>query len=156
VDVWELVAREQIRDAIHAYAYAGDRLMVDEMAAVFLPDGVLEIARESARYSGRAEISARLSLGMGDSSEEARSRAKKQQRATGKVVIRRHLVTNIRFEELSQGSAVVSSYFTVVTHDGLDHFGRYRDAFVSSQGQWFIGHRLVTRDWQRAAEIGSS
>jgi len=151
MDVWELAARESIRDVIHAYAYAGDRLLVDEMAGVFLPDGVLEIAKEGKQYSGRGEIATRLGLGMGTSSDQARSRAQERHRAAGTVVIRRHLVTNIRFEEVSEGDAVVSSYFTVVTHDGLDHFGRYRDSFVSSQGQWFIRHRLVTRDWQRPA-----
>ena len=44
---------------------------------------------------------------------------------------------------------MVSSYFTVLTQDGLDHFGRYRDSFVHLEGRWFIRHRVVTREWPR-------
>ena len=42
----------------------------------------------------------------------------------------RHNLANIRFTELTPHRAAVSSYFTVFTEIGLDHYGRYRDALV--------------------------
>jgi len=35
----------------------------------------------------------------------------------------------------------------VVTHIGLDHFGRYRDTLVPDGGTWLIRHRKVSTDW---------
>ena len=59
----------------------------------------------------------------------------------------RHNVANVLFTELTPDQAHVSSYFTVVTHIGLDHFGRYRDAFVPDGDTWLIKHRKVSTDW---------
>lgn len=46
----------------------------------------------------------------------------------------RHNVSNVLFTELRPGEARVRSYFTVVTHIGLDHCGRYRDLLVPDGG----------------------
>ena len=59
----------------------------------------------------------------------------------------RHNVANVLFTELTPDQAHVSSYFTVVTHIGLDHFGRYRDILVPDGGTWLIKHRKVSTDW---------
>ena len=93
MELWELVARESIRDVILAYAYRGDRLLVDEMAELFSDDGVLEVTREATSYIGRAEIAARLGHGRGTSTRAARAHAHEHQQAVGIVVVRRHVVT---------------------------------------------------------------
>jgi hypothetical protein len=59
----------------------------------------------------------------------------------------RHNVANELFTGLTPEQAHVSSYFTVLTHIGLDHFGRYRDTLVPDGGTWLIKHRKVTTDW---------
>ena len=59
----------------------------------------------------------------------------------------RHTLTNIRFTELTAERAQVSSYFTVFTEIGLDHYGRYRDVFVPVGDSWLIAHRFVATDW---------
>jgi hypothetical protein len=51
------------------------------------------------------------------------------------------------FDEVTRDHAQVSCYFTVVTHVGLDHFGRYRDILVPDGGIWRIRHRKVSTDW---------
>jgi hypothetical protein len=48
---------------------------------------------------------------------------------------------------VSKDHAQVSSYFTVVTHIGLDHVGRYRDTVVPDGDTWRIKHRKVSTDW---------
>jgi hypothetical protein len=35
----------------------------------------------------------------------------------------------------------------VVTHIGLDHYGRYRDILVPDGDAWLIKHRKVSTDW---------
>lgn len=59
----------------------------------------------------------------------------------------RHNVANELFTGLTPEQAHVSSYFTVLTHIGLDHFSRYRDTLVPDGGTWLIKHRKVTTDW---------
>ena len=54
------------------------------------------------------------------------------------------------FTGLRPDQAQVSSYFTVVTHIGLDHFGRYRDTLVPDGDTWLIQHRKVSTDWAAA------
>ena len=59
----------------------------------------------------------------------------------------RHNVANLLFTDVTADQAHVQCYFTVVTHIGLDHFGRYRDIFVPDGGGWLIKHRKVSTDW---------
>ncbi|MCV7148178.1 nuclear transport factor 2 family protein [Mycobacterium riyadhense] len=59
MDMWELVAREQIRDAVARYNWSGDAGRLDEVAETFCAGGVLEIpGLEPLR--GRSEIVAFL------------------------------------------------------------------------------------------------
>jgi hypothetical protein len=48
---------------------------------------------------------------------------------------------------MTRDHAHVSCYFTVVTHIGLDHVGRYRDTLVPDGNTWLIKHREVSTDW---------
>ena len=148
MELWELVARESIRDTIAQYAYAGDRLMVEEMGATFCADGVLETQRDRGTWVGRTAIIERLGGGRGVSATQVRAMARAE-REPGELVVRRHVVTNIYFQEVTPDEARVLSYFTVLTEHGLDHFGRYRDLLVPVDGRWLFKHRSVARDWQR-------
>lgn len=131
---WELSAREQIRDTIARYTWAGDAGRIEELAACFCPDGELEIRGEDV-LRGRAAIVARL----GAVTATAPS--------AGLRRIVRHNVANIRFTSLTPQRAEVSAYFTVFTEIGLDHYGRYRDVFVPVGPDWLIRHRLAATDW---------
>jgi hypothetical protein len=53
----------------------------------------------------------------------------------------------VSFTGLTPGQAQVKSYFTVITHIGLDHCGRYRDLLVPENDAWLIKHRKVSTDW---------
>jgi len=138
VETWELVAREQIRDTLARYNWSGDAGRLDGLAETFCADGVLEI-RGLEPLRGRSEIVAFLG---GVTGNVARS-------APIKPIVR-HNIANALFTGLTPDEAHVSSYFTVVTHIGLDHFGRYRDVFVPDGDTWLIKHRTVSTDWSAA------
>ncbi|HEY2504117.1 MAG TPA: nuclear transport factor 2 family protein [Mycobacterium sp.] len=138
MEMWELIARERIRDTLARYNWSGDAGRIDGLAETFCADGVLEI-RGFQPLHGRSEIMAFLGG------------------VTGNIAINvdvkpvvRHNVANVLFTSLTPDEAQVTSYFTVVTHIGLDHFGRYRDTLVPDSGTWLIKHRKVSTDWAAA------
>jgi hypothetical protein len=133
--MWELVAREQIRDTLARYNWAGDAGRLDELAETFCADGVLEI-RGLQPLRGRSEIVAFLGDVTGNITVSADVKP-----------IVRHNVANVLFTNVTRDQAQVSCYFTVVTHVGLDHLGRYRDSFVPDGNTWLIKHRKVSTDW---------
>jgi hypothetical protein len=136
--MWELVAREQIRDTLARYNWAGDAGRLEELAETFCADGALEI-RGSQALRGRSEIVAFLGGVTGNISVGADVKP-----------IVRHNVANVLFTELTPDEAHVSCYFTVVTQIGLDHIGRYRDTLVPDDDTWLIKHRKVSTDWVAA------
>jgi hypothetical protein len=139
VDIWELVAREQIRDTLARYNWSGDAGRLDDLAETFCADGVLEI-RGMEPLHGRSGIIAFLG---GVSGNVASNPAIKP----GVKPVVRHNIANVLFTGLTPEEARVSSYFTVVTNVGLDHFGRYRDILVPDGDTWLIKHRKVSTDW---------
>jgi hypothetical protein len=135
METWELIAREQIRDTLARYNWSGDSGRLDGLAETFCADGVLEI-RGSEALRGRSQIAAFLGGVTGS--------------IAGNVDVKpvvRHNVANVLFTAVTPDEAQVSSYFTVVTHIGLDHFGRYRDVLVPDGDAWLIKHRKVSTDW---------
>src|SRR4051812_15833761 len=121
MELWELAARERIRDTLARYNWSGDALRLDELAETFCEDGELELrGREPVR--GRPAIVDLLGGAV------APPKATAQKSGVKRIV--RHNVTNIRFTEATPHEARVSCYFTVVTEIGLDHYGRYRDVLV--------------------------
>jgi hypothetical protein len=146
VDASELATREACRDAIAQYTHAGDRLLLEELAAAFCEDGTLEI-RGAEPVTGRRAIIDRLSGGRNGNDASVRAQARSEQESAGQRRIVRHNITNIRFESVTPIEALVSSYFTVFTEIGLDHMGRYRDRLVPIGSQWRIAHRFVSVDW---------
>jgi len=122
---WELSARERIRHTIAAYTIAGDSLRHEELAAQFTEDGVLEVdGRETAQ--GRDAIAAMLARHAGAGAPDG----------PGESFFIRHFVANVLIEDLTPTSARGLAYFAVFTPAGPDHWGRYRDEFVSIADRW--------------------
>ncbi|MGV0793070.1 nuclear transport factor 2 family protein [Mycolicibacterium sp. XJ1819] len=138
MELWELSARERIRDTMARYNWSGDAMRLTELAESFCTDGELEV-RGSEPVRGREAIVDFLS---GATTEPEKNAA-----ASGVKRIVRHNIANIRFLEISPNEARVASYFTVLTEVGLDHYGRYRDVFVPVDDAWLIRHRFVSTDW---------
>jgi len=139
MELWELAARERIRDTLGRYNWSGDGLRLDDLAQTFCEDGELEL-RGSEPVRGRAAIVELLGgVVTGPSTAAA---------ATGVKRIVRHNVTNVRFTDVTPQEARVACYFTVLTEIGIDHYGRYRDVFVPVGDDWLIRHRFVSTDWR--------
>jgi SnoaL-like domain len=142
MELWELTARERMRDTLARYNWSGDALRLDKLAQSFCEDGELEL-RGRGPVRGRAAIVELLGGAVAAPNTTAQ--------ASGVTRIVRHNVTNIRFTDVSADEARVACYFTVVTEIGLDHYGRYRDVFVpvgSPVGtDWLLRHRFVSTDW---------
>jgi SnoaL-like domain len=150
-ELWELVARERIRDTLATYTWSGDAFRLDGLASTFFEHGVLELAGRDP-IVGRAAIveflGRRVTRSEGTDDEKRREAAKAAASEQGIRRIVRHNVTNIRFVELTPELARVESYFTVFTEVGLDHMGRYRDVFEPADDLWLISHRFVSTDWR--------
>ena len=138
MELWELSARERIRDSLARYNWSGDAMRLPELAESFCEDGELEL-RGAEPVRGREAIVEFLGGAV------ASPNAVAQDSGVRRIV--RHNVTNIRFTEMTPQRAGVACYFTVVTEIGLDHYGRYRDVFVPVGDQWLIRHRFVSTDW---------
>jgi hypothetical protein len=148
MEPWELTARERIRDTVARYSWSGDAFRLDDLVQTFCEDGELEI-RGAAPRRGRDAIVELLAGGANATDDDAR-RAERKRAAAESGVRRlvRHMVTNLRFRELTPEQAQVECYFMVATEIGLDHVGRYRDTFVPVGDEWLIRHRYVSVDWQ--------
>jgi hypothetical protein len=117
MEIWELRAREAIRDSFVQYTHAGDQFPPAGVADSFCEYGVLEpIGGEPVR--GRATI------------EEFRIAARARTGGVDSGRILRHNVTNIWFQKISPDVAEVLSCYTAFSEIGLDHFGRYQDRFI--------------------------
>jgi hypothetical protein len=131
-----------IRALVDDYAEAADRGRSAELAALFAPDGVLEISGESfdaGLYTGREEILTRL--------EQTRGLIPPGAEAP---LIRHHLST-VRVRQSAPDKARVDSYFLAVTATGPDHWGRYSDRVIATATNgWCFAHRRVIHEGHAA------
>jgi hypothetical protein len=134
----KLLEAEAIRALLHDYAEAADRGRAVELAALFTPDGVLEIRGESfdaGLYRGREAIVARL------------ERSREGMLETADRPLLRHHLATVRVRPQEPGSARVDAYFLAMTEAGPDHWGRYSDRVVAvAGGGWLFAHRIVLHE----------
>jgi hypothetical protein len=139
IELAELAIREAVRDTLVRYNHAGDRGRLDELAAQFTPDGILEVTG-GERMAGRTAIVA----GLGGVVRHLRDGAVPD----GPPPLVRHHVSSVLIHDVTPERAEADSYFAVLTRDGLDHWGRYRDVLVPCEGRWLLSHRRVRTDAQ--------
>jgi ketosteroid isomerase-like protein len=133
-----LADRLDIYDVINRYSHNYDGGDVDALADLFVENGVLDfdppIAGTLAHFEGREEIRTAL----------------KTRRATQSKK-RRHIFTNVVFDELSATTASIRSYLLLTDSDG-GHLkpiatGVYVDSLVKTQAGWRISHRMGNLDY---------
>jgi ketosteroid isomerase-like protein len=140
MELWELTARELVRETIARYAHLVDRGRIDELLTLFAEDATLE-AGDRPRARGRDAIRA-LFL---DTGRRLATRA-------ARPLIRHH-VSNVLVDVEGPESASASSYFLAVTDRGPDHWGRYRDRLVCRDGRWLFQHRRARADGYAAGSV---
>jgi hypothetical protein len=140
----EALAREAIRYTLSVYNSSGDRGRLDELAAAFAPDGILEFS--GSRFVGRAAIIEAL----GGTVELTHKSATAPD---GPAPLVRHHLTTSRIELVNDREAQGWTYFFVVTGVGPDHSGVYVDRFAALDGRWLITHRRVKIDWQDPGSV---
>ncbi len=138
----DLLAREAIRDTLAKYNVSGDRLKVDDYAACFTEDGIMQSERAPGdfifRYVGREEIRAWQN--------RWRNREPGQDVVHGASFVRHHIST-CKIDLTSASTATVRTYWVAWTDIGPDHNGVYLDEFRKVGDDWLIALRRVRRDW---------
>ncbi|MGI9590397.1 MAG: nuclear transport factor 2 family protein [Myxococcota bacterium] len=132
MELWELEARESIRDLVARYNANGDAGRFDPMLALFAEDAVLELP--DGRIEGREAIR---------SCFEGVARG-----GEGRPPVRllRHHTATLQIDVDSPDAARGRCYFQVFTENGLDHWGRYVDDYRRVAGRWLFACRRVTLD----------
>src|SRR5262245_2869865 len=125
MELWELQAREAVRDTMAQYTHAGDRFPLEGLADSFCVDAVLEV-------SGQTTVTGR------DAIADYRMQARAASGGLEPDRLLRHNVANICFDAVSHAEIRTSSYYTVFTEIGVDHMGRYFDVFRPVDDRWLI------------------
>jgi hypothetical protein len=127
MELWELTAREHVRDLIAHYNLAGDRGWLDDVMRLFAADATLSI--DGVDHVGHGAIRAVFEDAKGPHPE----------------LVRHHTAT-LRIDVPAPDQATSRCYFQVLTINGLDHWGRYADRFACVDGRWLFTHRSVRVD----------
>jgi hypothetical protein len=146
MEVWELVARESIRDRIARWNSNGDAGRMAEMVKVLAPDVEFSI-REGEVMRGRDAVLESL-LGVKDGKADSVDAPAPTGRylPSGKRPSIRHFTSNPQIDFESEKLARVRTYYQVLSSFGLDHWGRYLDEFGLVDGEWLITKRTVTTE----------
>jgi hypothetical protein len=150
MQMWELVARESIRDCIARWNYSGDARHMDEMVLVLAPDAEFQ-AVDGDVLHGRAAVLDFLT-GVRDAKDDTTRAEPRPAPNDGRYLPAgtrpsiRHFTSNPRITFESETRAQVRTYYAVLSSFGLDHWGRYIDEFGVVDGEWLITRRVITTD----------
>ncbi len=134
MELWELVARESIRDLVARYNANGDSGRFDAMLALFAEDAVMTVAGQTC--AGASEIRTLF--------EGIASNAASDAGEATRVV--RHLTATHQIDVLDRDRARGRAYYLVLTDQGADHWGRYVDEYRRVHDRWLFASRNATVD----------
>ena len=140
MEAWELDAREQIRGLVAAYNALGDRGRFDAVMALFAEDAVMDVGDEGS-YEGLDQIRT-IFTGTRDSILDRDG----DSGGGGEPRFLQHHTTGLHITMGGCAEANGHSYFTVMTDRGVDHWGRYQDAYRPVDGHWRFASRRVRID----------
>jgi len=140
VEPWELDAREQIRGLVAAYNALGDRGRFDAVMALFAEDAVMDVG-DGRSYEGLDQIRT-IFTGTRDSILDRDG----DSGGGGEPRFLQHHTTGLHVTLAGSDEATGHAYFTVMTDRGVDHWGRYQDAYRPVNGHWRFASRRVRID----------
>jgi len=140
MDVAELAVRESVRDLVARYNAYGDTGRLDEVAGLFIDDGVLVVGDHDGRreFRGRAAIADFLRTVKDHWAAEAT--------ADSAPSYARHFVSTHVIDILDDRRARGRAYVALVKAAGLVSWGRYVDEYVADDGVWRFASRRALAD----------
>jgi hypothetical protein len=136
MELWELVARESIRDLVARYNANGDTGRFAQVFELFAPDAVMEL-HDGELYEGIERIETIFT--------GTQATVKGLDSSKGRVYMRHHTST-LQIDVLDNTHARGRCYYQVLMGHGLDHWGRYMDEYELRDGRWLFTRRRVTMD----------
>jgi hypothetical protein len=146
MELWELVARESIRDLVARYNANGDTGRFAQVLELFAPDAVMEL-NDGELYEGIDRIATIFT--------RTQSRVKVLDTGGAPRYMRHHTST-LQIDLLDHTHARGRCYYHVLMHHGLDHWGRYIDEYEMLDGQWRFSRRRVTLDGYVPGGMGAA
>lgn len=139
MELWEVIAREAIRDLVTRYNSNGDAGRFAQVLELFAPDAVMELRDRT--YVGTDEI---ITIFTGT-----------QEHVRGREIPSyvRHYTATHQIDLGDESHASGRLYFAVISPAGLDHWGRYIDQYRVVAGRWKFGHRRVVVDGRSPTSI---
>jgi ketosteroid isomerase-like protein len=141
MEIWELVARESIRDLVARYNANGDSGRFEAMMNVFADDAVVELVATDGsvrRFEGVSDIASIFVNTKAGWDVDVKPNA-----ANHHV---RHCTATLQIDLVDETHARGRCYFLVLMGHGLDHWGRYIDEFEQRDDRWLITHRRAITD----------
>lgn len=145
MELWELVARESIRDLVARYNANGDTGRFEQVLELFAPDAVMEVP--GAVYEG---VSGIRTLFTG-----TQQNVKSMAQPGGRVYLR-HSTSTLQIDLVDATHAKGRCYYHVIMPHGLDHWGRYVDEYEMRDGRWVFTRRKVTMDGYVPGGMGAA
>jgi hypothetical protein len=147
MELWELVARESIRDLVARYNANGDSGRFEEMMKVFADDAVMELVAADGsvqRYEGAAQVATIFTATKSGWDGSTTSSASASASATRHHV--RHFTSTHQIDLVHETLAKGRLYYVVLMAHGVDHWGRYVDEYGVRDGRWLITQRRALSD----------
>jgi SnoaL-like domain len=139
MELWEVVARESIRDLVTRYNSNGDSGRFAQVIELFAADAVMELQDRS--YNGLDEI---MTIFTG---------TQEKIRGTTTPSYVRHYTATHQIDLVDETYASGRCYFAVLSPTGLDHWGRYIDNYRVIDGAWRFASRRVIVDGQSPTSV---
>jgi len=140
VELWELQAREAIRDLVARYNANGDSGRFAQVLELFAPDA--QMVLPDGTRTGHDEI---ITIFTGAKDD--------LWTAAGAPAYVRHVTGTHQIDLVDPTQATGRLYFQVITSVGLDHWGRYVDEYRCLDGRWRFARRQVTVDGYNPASL---
>ncbi len=150
MELWELIARESIRDLVARYNANGDSGRFEQMLAVFAEDASMELVAADGtvrRYDGIDQVATIFTETKAnwDAGAKASPAAGSGAAPPPRHHIR-HFTGTHQIDLVDETHAVGRCYFSVIMPHGLDHWGRYIDEYGVRDGRWVITLRRALSD----------
>jgi hypothetical protein len=147
MELWEIEAREAIRDLVVRYNSNGDAGRFAEVMELFAANAVMVL--DDHVRTGLEEIltiftDVREHLTVTDPTG-----------SKGPTYVR-HMTATHQIDLIDRHAARGRCYFQVLTSVGLDHWGRYIDEYERRDGKWLFTNRKVTMDGYVAGGFGAA